>query len=542
MNNKIKNLLLIVSIAFSLSSCYEDLGNYDYHEINEVEIEIPKTSVRLPKAGETAMVEIIPEISQTILQNEEHLEYLWEKGPENIQFTKDYVEIGTEKNCRFEVLPEDDYNISIRLTVTDNQTGLKWYQVGKVTVVMPFSSTWFVLQEKNGTGILGVADGDLEASVILPDVFKEELGATFPLHGKPFRLTTYHNYGLNHIFVKNPMKPIVAIATDKDMWIMDAAKLTKIWEANNMFLYPVRETPNIQRNITALKQSKAGEMAIDNGNLYWSFMDGYGVFYRVGCTEENEDMEATHFTEYNSGNRYMVYDKKYHRFMYFSIDHSMIGDAMNIARNNPYVRNPTSTGHLSTHKKLRCFGNNGYVFNPDNIAEIDPSIEVLEMIRTANHAMAMATTPGSSEVKVLEFGVNGAVTGLYSFTAPDGLKAEDLYFCTSYVYNRIFFAAAKNKVYKIELQGAEGRVSTIYEHLDANANIAGIKFKNEEMVSWEPVPTNYILGASVNNGEEGSLVELNLTLAGDVRRDENAIHEYKGFDKIVDFAYSYQDQ
>ena len=112
MNNKIKNLLLIVSIAFSLTSCYEDLGNYDYHEINELEIGIPMTSVRLPKVGETAEVEIIPEISQTILQNEEHLEYLWEKGPDNIQFTKDYVEVGTDKICRFDVLSDDDENIS----------------------------------------------------------------------------------------------------------------------------------------------------------------------------------------------------------------------------------------------------------------------------------------------------------------------------------------------------------------------------------------------------------------------------------------------
>ena len=542
MNNKIKNLLLIVGIAFSLTSCYEDLGNYDYHEINEVEIGIPMTSVRLPKVGETAEVEIIPEISQTILQNEEHLEYLWEKGPDNIQFTKDYEEIGTDKICRFEVLPNDDKNISLRLTVTDKQTGVKWYQMGKVTVVMPFSSTWFVLQEKDGAGVLGVADGDLEASVILPDVFKEELGTTFPLEGKPFRLTTYHDYGLDHIFVKNPMKPIVAVATDKDMWIMNAAKLTQIWEANNMFLYPVREFPSMQRNITALKESKAGEMAIDNGSLYWSFMDGYGIFYRVGCAEENDDMEVTHFTEYSSGNRYLVYDKKYHRFMYFSVNHSMMGDAMNIARNNPYMRNPSSTGYLNKPKSLRCFGNDGYAFNPDNIAEIDPNIEVLEMIRTENHAMALATTPGSSEVKILEFGVDEDVTGLYSFIAPDGLKAEDLHFCTSYAYNRIFFAAAKNKVYKIEIQGAEGKVSTIYEHSIANVSIAGIKFKNEELMGWEPDNTNYILGASVNNGEEGSIVELNLTLAGDVKRDENAIHEYKGFGKIVDFAYSYQDQ
>ena len=541
MNNVIKNTILIVSIALFAVGCYEDLGNYKYNDINEVDINIPRVSVRLPKVGEKAEVVITPEIGQSILESTDHLEYIWEKGPENINFTKEYEVIGNEKVCRFEIGNSDSENMSIRLTVIDTKTGVKWYQTGKVFVVMPFSSTWFVLQEKDNSAVLGAVDGEYDASVILSDVFMEELGTKFPIQGKPLILTSYHDYGINHIMVKNPMKPIVAVVTDKDMWLTDAAKLSRIWNANDMFLYPVREFPNMQRDITALKESKAGEMAIDNGNLYWSFMDGYGIFFRVGCLEQNKDMEVTHFTEYDSGNRYLVYDKKYHRFMYFTINHSMMGDAMSIARDNPYLRNPASVGYRKIPKSLRCFGNDGYIFNPDNISEINPGIEVLEMIRTSNHAMALAHVPGDSKIKVLEFGVDKDVSGLYSFDIPDGLRAEDLHFCSSYAFNRIFFAAAKNKVYKIELRGADARISTIYEYEDANGNIASIKFKNEELSGWEPDKTNYTLGLSINVDKKGSIVELYLTLAGDVNREKNSIYEYKGFDKIVDFAYSYQN-
>ena len=32
-----------------VQSCYEDKGNYDYHAVNELKVEIPEVKVRMPK-------------------------------------------------------------------------------------------------------------------------------------------------------------------------------------------------------------------------------------------------------------------------------------------------------------------------------------------------------------------------------------------------------------------------------------------------------------------------------------------------------------
>lgn len=51
-----RNIIAWVSVALLATACYEDKGNYDYREINDVQVELPKVSVRLPLQGETEIV------------------------------------------------------------------------------------------------------------------------------------------------------------------------------------------------------------------------------------------------------------------------------------------------------------------------------------------------------------------------------------------------------------------------------------------------------------------------------------------------------
>lgn len=50
-----------------LQGCYEDKGNYDYHDVNDIKIEIPEAKVRMPKT-EAQSVTLTPELSQTMAQ------------------------------------------------------------------------------------------------------------------------------------------------------------------------------------------------------------------------------------------------------------------------------------------------------------------------------------------------------------------------------------------------------------------------------------------------------------------------------------------
>ena len=45
-----------------VQSCYEDKGNYDYHAVNELKVEIPEVKVRMPKE-EPVMVTLTPELA-----------------------------------------------------------------------------------------------------------------------------------------------------------------------------------------------------------------------------------------------------------------------------------------------------------------------------------------------------------------------------------------------------------------------------------------------------------------------------------------------
>ena len=65
MRKTIKSLCGMLTLALAFTACYDDEGNYSYHDINEVGIVIPETTVRVPREGEVTVV-ITPALSQTI--------------------------------------------------------------------------------------------------------------------------------------------------------------------------------------------------------------------------------------------------------------------------------------------------------------------------------------------------------------------------------------------------------------------------------------------------------------------------------------------
>ena len=117
---------------------------------------------------------------------------------------------------------------------------------------------------------------------------------------------------------------------------------------------------------------------------------------------------------------------------------------------------------------------------------------------------------------------------------------EDCKFTTSYAYSRIFFFAVGNKVYKVDLNRGTPKMSMIYEHGDASARTAALKFKEVNKDEDNPNRYEMQLGVAFNLADgSGSVVELKLNAAGDVKREEGSMYEYKGFKTIVDIAYNY---
>ena len=60
---------VLLAVMATVSSCYEDLGNYEYHEINEIIITPGVYSYSTPAAGQTATVTLDPAVSQTMKED-----------------------------------------------------------------------------------------------------------------------------------------------------------------------------------------------------------------------------------------------------------------------------------------------------------------------------------------------------------------------------------------------------------------------------------------------------------------------------------------
>ena len=88
---------------------------YDYHDVNEVVIDLPTTvSVRLDKK-EAVSVKIEPKLSQTLEEGEAQLTYLWEREKKNSLGLNEWTPCGEEKVCELSFNPEDVNPLAVRL-------------------------------------------------------------------------------------------------------------------------------------------------------------------------------------------------------------------------------------------------------------------------------------------------------------------------------------------------------------------------------------------------------------------------------------------
>lgn len=178
--------------ACLLSSCYEDKGNYEYRQMNDVTIEIPLETSEY-SLGDILKIE--PKLSFSAGEETSHLTYSW---------SLDRREISTERNLNWTVDEEGKY-MDLRLTVMDPQTGVSYFGSGMITVTSPYvNSGWLVLSEKeDGTSMLTFLrpttktvqgeDGKEEEvydCVVTKDVYGISNGGT-SLGGKPVSVSQH---------------------------------------------------------------------------------------------------------------------------------------------------------------------------------------------------------------------------------------------------------------------------------------------------------------------------------------------------------------
>lgn len=149
----LKNIKIQITIALVfgalLWSCSEDLGNYDYETINQVQFEGIETHY-------TALLgepfEIIPTVNYTLDANadESRYDYEWVAYREFALPADQRWDLATTKNLQLEALTlaPDDYNVRYR--ITDKETGVQWGTSFKLKVESSISEGWMIMNDVNG--------------------------------------------------------------------------------------------------------------------------------------------------------------------------------------------------------------------------------------------------------------------------------------------------------------------------------------------------------------------------------------------------------
>ncbi|GAA4292339.1 PKD-like family lipoprotein [Aestuariibaculum suncheonense] len=200
--NKIYKIVMFLSLCCLTVSCDEDLGNYDYNDINEVVFGgmEDRYSALL---GER--FQITPQLSftQDEIANEDDYEYEWLaiiKSSQVLPAEKETF-LGTEKDLLLDPVSLLPATYDVKYRVTDKNSGVQWTKQFFLEVGSPIYEGWMLLCDVDGTArldMLSLIDGEYTPIVDVLDY----AGSSLKLEGAPVNVYCYpYEYGFYGIYV-----------------------------------------------------------------------------------------------------------------------------------------------------------------------------------------------------------------------------------------------------------------------------------------------------------------------------------------------------
>ncbi len=241
-------------------SCYKDLGNYDYREINEVMIgEAGFVDTTYNYVSFVDTLRITPEVENSIIQDPDNYEFRW------ILNGKD--EIGHEKDLIWPVnRPQGGYTLFFR--IKDKSTGVVVTRSVGVNLITNFSNGWLVWGEnENGEAQLDMLAFVNNDTLLMKDILN---GSELPVLRKPTFLFLPISIGDNAIQLgsedgtykldKNSLTPLEDAHLKYSFWDLSSVGNCVLQNANQMMFFRVE--------------------TID-GNLYFD-NDRFGGYQKIG--------------------------------------------------------------------------------------------------------------------------------------------------------------------------------------------------------------------------------------------------------------------
>ena len=537
--------LIYFILGLLVASCYDDKGNYTYQEVNTLDVSLNKVySVRLDK---DTTVTIIPQLSQSLQENEDNLEYTWLHSTTNHNFYGHgkFDTVGLEQNLNFHIDPEAKnlaYAHYFRLNVYDRITDIEYPVNTTIELIKPYVGSWMILHRKNGQTELGSVEyigGDI---VVQEDAYYEETGKRFT--GKPQALMSYTTsckyYGTGsgwNMFTVITDDPVESGVYCQWKHFEKKDSLTRM-------VAPLAQSSFDFQHVTlADGDGAASALLLSGGMLYQS--PRAGKIYEPAADLEGE-VNITLASKIS--NNALLYDEAGHRFAFYY----NTSDGLGVKKYDPLYFSE-SEENTNLIKAIPTRDGNVSAVNPNKLPE-DQKVLYLgtgyQYASAWTSVYAYALAKNDTRCFVYEFNPRGfnysdnaSFNGYYTINIPQGLD-ESAVFASTPPYSGLLFYASGNTVYRLDFKQAGGKATAIYTH--AGGKAVKMKFAKRYLSSSNAFDAyefdvQYSLGIGFDMGNgKGDFVILNLSSTGSVGGDSEhypAKQVYTDFGEITDFVF-----
>lgn len=519
------NILLLGVMPFLLAACYEDKGNYDYKEVNDVlsltfspEPVVSEYSYdykyRQP-ALDTLYVTYTPQVEQSQQEGGVNLEFQWIQS--RIVNQKTVYDTVKAKELTLKYPPKKASSYSPLFRMIDHSTGIEYYRQFTMKTEVPFIMSWFVLHGQPGDRKIGVVEGidDPAKTAIAFDAYEEIWGIRRFQNAIGFVYASsdgdiYTDY--EHITVLQPdscayMHPFNLLVTKR------YEQMFPVLASRPRFVYGVGD------------ETASSTLIVDErGQCYWA--KSFGYYFMVNTNEETKDYVADKVF-ISEGGYATIWDKEHKRFYYYQLR-----------------SNGTMWSDPGIHPEDEGFNNAVLtLFDEGVFAEGELENQEVLYLGQGNNSLSergvmVLAADADKHYTVYQIGYNvkgsSSVISMEKVPLPGLSLDENSVIATSVAYADQFFFTRSSGVYLYNMMSGEEIM--LY---DAGGEIAQLEFRIAR--NYDPgygaVNANNRLGIVVNNPDgTGELHEIFLDGAGDVQR--NVI--YTGFGPIQDIVFSAQ--
>lgn len=504
------NVLLAAALltGWGVAGCYEDKGNYDYREVNEMTVTFsvqdgsgrtftidPSTGItRFKRVGQdTNRIVYTALVNQSMKDDESNLEYVWAVSG------GDRTDTVLNKELVLNVPPSDeDITYSMAFRITDLSTNISYYKNFRLQMVTPYAYSWFVLNGKMGfRQISAVENPDSTGYTFTLDAWTD-MGNT-----PRFRNATDLVYTPTLRNYQSDPETLMVIESEEDNIVAKLSPFRMQVMGEGRELLPDEFVNSRRKVVYSLDGNRETSMMVIVDEL------GLGYYFN------------------NSDGRFQQFDSK---------DIGVYGIEK--------IGGMNESNHLvfwDKDKKFRYIGLNNTIQPIESDTKWEEVDEVLWMGQTNQQwkgeggiAMALVRDSKTKEYSVYNFsGGDGVTYKEWKIGALD-IDKDSQFAASSYFPGRLFYTMGSRLFVCNTVTGEKNEVYNA-----GNGTIVQLKFRMDQEPSIPAYKNScYHLGIAVNMEETGELHDVVLSGGGDFE----SVKVFTGFGPIQDMCFTYVDR